>query len=131
VAFDPQRDDWRTFRVDRITPRTPTGPRFAARELPGDVVDRVRQGVSAAGWRHRARIRVHAPAQVVAERVNPAAGTVEPLDPDSCVLHTGADRLETIAVWVGLLDLDFTIEDPPELATLLRALATRYLRAAP
>ncbi|MEU1762100.1 YafY family protein [Micromonospora sp. NPDC005223] len=104
VAFDPARDDWRTFRVDRLTPRTPTGPRFAARELPGDVVDRV--------------------------RINPAVGTVEPAGDSVCLLHTGADRLETIAVWLGLLDLDFTVEDPPELAALLRTIAARYLRAA-
>ncbi|MET7470120.1 helix-turn-helix transcriptional regulator [Micromonospora sp. NPDC005686] len=104
VAFDPARDDWRTFRVDRLTPRTPTGPRFAARELPGDVVDRV--------------------------RINPAVGTVEPAGDSACLLHTGADRLETIAVWLGLLDLDFTVEDPPELAALLRTIAARYLRAA-
>lgn len=130
VAFDPERDDWRTFRVDRISPRTPNGPRFPPRELPEDVVDRVRRGVSAAAWRHRARILVHAPADVVTERINPAVGTVEPVDDRSCLLHTGADRLETIAVWLGLLDADFTVQHPPELSDLLRTLATRYLRAA-
>lgn len=130
VAFDPDRDDWRTFRVDRITPRTPTGPRFPARELPEDVVDRVRRGVSSAAWRHRARILVHAPAEVIAERINPAVGTVEPVDADTCVLHTGADRLETIAVWLGLLDANFTVQHQPELAALLRTLAARYHHAA-
>ncbi|MEU0787365.1 transcriptional regulator [Streptomyces sp. NPDC006173] len=35
VAWDLDRDDWRTFRVDRIDPRTPTGPRFTPREVPG------------------------------------------------------------------------------------------------
>ncbi|MFE9693049.1 helix-turn-helix transcriptional regulator [Micromonospora sp. NPDC005806] len=130
VAFDPRRDDWRTFRVDRISPRTPTGPRFAPRELPEDVVDQVRRGVSSAAWRHRARVLVHAPAEVVAERINPAVGTVEPVDADRCVLHTGADRLETVAVWLGLLDADFTVQDPPELAALLRTLGERYRRAA-
>ncbi|MER7417893.1 YafY family protein [Micromonospora peucetia] len=131
VAFDPQRDDWRTFRVDRLTPHTPTGPRFPPRELPEDVVDQVRRGVSSAAWRHHARVLVHAPAEVVAERINAAVGTVEPVDAHSCLLHTGADRLETMAVWLGLLDADFTVQDPPELAALLRTLADRYLRAAP
>ncbi|TDB72128.1 YafY family protein [Micromonospora sp. KC721] len=130
VAFDPQRDDWRTFRVDRITPRTPTGPRFTPRKPPEDVVDRVRRGVSSAAWRHRARILVHAPAEVVTARINPAVGTVEPVDSARCLLHTGADRLETIAVWLGLLDADLTVEDPPELRALLRTLGERYLRAA-
>ncbi|PTU55941.1 transcriptional regulator [Sphaerisporangium cinnabarinum] len=35
VAWDVDRDDWRTFRLDRMTPRAPTGPRFVAREVPG------------------------------------------------------------------------------------------------
>ena len=36
VAWDADRDDWRTFRVDRIEPRPPTGPRFTPRALPPD-----------------------------------------------------------------------------------------------
>ena len=35
LAWDLERDDWRTFRVDRLAPRTPTGPRFTPREVPG------------------------------------------------------------------------------------------------
>jgi predicted DNA-binding transcriptional regulator YafY len=45
VAWDLDSDDWRTFRADRITPRTPTGPRFTPRELPGgDVAGLVPNG---------------------------------------------------------------------------------------
>ncbi|MFF3063409.1 helix-turn-helix transcriptional regulator [Oerskovia sp. NPDC057915] len=40
VAWDLERADWRTFRVDRMTPRTPTGPRFAPRDLPAVPTDR-------------------------------------------------------------------------------------------
>ena len=36
VAWDTGRDDWRTFRVDRIEPKTPAGPRFTPRALPSD-----------------------------------------------------------------------------------------------
>ncbi|BFO17887.1 hypothetical protein SHKM778_42750 [Streptomyces sp. KM77-8] len=35
VAYDLDRADWRVFRADRVNPRTPTGPRFAPREVPG------------------------------------------------------------------------------------------------
>src|SRR3954465_11920330 len=38
VGWDLDRTDWRTFRVDRMTPKTPTGPRFAPRELPAAAV---------------------------------------------------------------------------------------------
>ena len=38
VAFDPQRDDWRTFRVDRLKETRSTGHRFKLRDLPADDV---------------------------------------------------------------------------------------------
>src|SRR5689334_18966583 len=65
VAFDLDRQDWRTFRVDRISPRIPTGPRFTPRELPedGDLASYVSRRVSAAAWRYRATVLIHAPAE--------------------------------------------------------------------
>lgn len=108
VAWDVDRDDWRTFRADRITPRTPTGPRFPPRDPPeGGAAAYVARGVSAAAWRHRARVVVHAPADVVTERINPAVGVVEAIDEHTCVLDTGADTIHTLAVHLGLLDVDF------------------------
>jgi predicted DNA-binding transcriptional regulator YafY len=131
VGWDVDRVDWRTFRVDRVEPRTPTGPRFTPRELPedGDVAAYVARGASAAAFRFQARITVHAPAAVVAARITPAVGTVEAVDEHSCVLETGADRVETVAVYLGLLDADFEVLEPPELVAKLQELSDRYRRA--
>ena len=130
VAWDLDRHDWRTFRVDRLTPQTPVGPRFAPRRPPAeDIAAYVSQRVSAAAWRYRARVVVHAPAQQVVDRINPAVGTVEAVDEHTCVLSTGADTIETMAVYLSLLGVDFTVTDPPELVTYLRELATRYASA--
>ncbi len=129
VAWDTVRADWRTFRVDRMEPRTPNGPRFVPRELPEDAVTRVMRGVGAAAWRYRARVVVHAPAQTVRARINPSVGTVEPIDEGTCALQTGSDSVEMLAVYLGLLGIDFTVTEPPELVAALRQLAARYLRA--
>jgi predicted DNA-binding transcriptional regulator YafY len=130
VAWDVDRHDWRTFRADRIRPRTPTGPRFAPREPPAaDLAAYVSRRVSAAAWRYRARVTVHAPAAVIAERINPAVGTVEALDEHNCVLDTGADAIDTLAVHLGLLGADFTVTEPAELVDYVRTLAARYGRA--
>jgi predicted DNA-binding transcriptional regulator YafY len=126
VAWDVDRSDWRTFRVDRLVPRPPPGPRFTPREPPDDVADRVMRGVSSAAWRYRAAVTVHAPADEVIGRINPAVGTVETIDDETCVLHTGADTLDSLAVHLGLLGVPFTVTDPPELIEHLRALADRY-----
>ncbi|WP_414637306.1 helix-turn-helix transcriptional regulator [Actinophytocola sp.] len=130
VAFDADREDWRTFRVDRIEPRPPAGPRFPPREPPApDLAAYVSRRVSAAAWRYRARVLVHAPAEVVLERINPAVGVVEALRSDACVLDTGADDVATLAVHLGLLGVDFDVTDPPELVELLGTLSKRYERA--
>ena len=87
------------------------------------------RGVSSAGFRFQARVTVHAPAAVVAARINPAVGIVEAIDDHSCVLTTGADSVKTVAVYLGLLDADFTVSEPPELVERLQKLADRYHRA--
>jgi predicted DNA-binding transcriptional regulator YafY len=130
VAFDVDRRAWRTFRVDRMTPRVPTGPRFAPREPPADdLAAYVSRTASAAAWRYRARVVVLAPAEAVSARVPPAAGTVQALDGGTCVLETGADTVESLAVHLGLLGVGFRVDGPPELVAHLRTLAERY-RAA-
>jgi predicted DNA-binding transcriptional regulator YafY len=75
LAWDTDRSEWRTFRVDRIQPRLPSGPRFTPRDLPegGDVAAYVARGVSAAGFRFRARV-TRAPARGRAGRAPPARG---------------------------------------------------------
>jgi predicted DNA-binding transcriptional regulator YafY len=77
VAFDVDRDEWRMFRVDRMTPRIPTGPRFSQREPPEDVADFVARGLGTATWRFRAKILVHAPADELLKRLPPGVDVVE------------------------------------------------------
>ncbi|UOQ90173.1 YafY family transcriptional regulator [Agromyces endophyticus] len=131
VAFDLERDDWRSFRVDRMALRPPTRRRFNPRGLPADdVAGYVLRGVASAGWRFRARVVVHAPASVVAEKIDPSVGLVETIDDERCVLVTGADHPMTVAVYLALLDEDFTVDGPPELTEAIQVLARRYATAS-
>lgn len=130
VAYDPAKQDWRTYRADRMVPNPPAGPRFRLRRPPfADVAAYVSRGASAAAWRHHATVTVFAPAAEVAGKVPPTAGLVEPLDDRSCTFTTGADNLTTLATHLGLLDVDFRVDGPPDLVAKLRELATRYTRA--
>ena len=130
VAWDVDRGAWRTFRVDRIEPRTPTGPRFTPRALPPDheVTAQVARGVGEATWRYRARVIVHAPATWVQGRL-PIPVEVESLGEDRCAFEPGSDHPEMLALYLGMLDADFEIVDAPELVDALRKLASRYQRA--
>jgi predicted DNA-binding transcriptional regulator YafY len=130
VAWDVDRQDWRTFRGDRIQPRTPTGPRFVPRDPPdGDVVTYLLRGVGAATWRFRARVTVHAPAAAVAGRVPPAV-LVEAVDEHTCVVDVGSETPLLLAVYLGMIGADFEVAEPPELVEQLRVLADRYRRAS-
>ena len=131
VGYDLDRADWRTFRVDRVVPRQPSGPRFAPRPLPADdLAEYVARRVSTAPWRHRATVRFALPADDLARRLPAAAGRVEPVDEHSCLLRTGADSLAGLAGYLGLLDADFVVVEPPELVAAVAELANRYARAA-
>jgi predicted DNA-binding transcriptional regulator YafY len=130
VAWDTGRDAWRTFRVDRIEPRPPAGPRFTPRPLPPDreIAAQVARGVGEATWRYRARVIVHAPAAHVRDRL-PIPVSVESLGENRCVFEPGSDHPQMLALYLGLLDADFTIEDSPELVAALDELTGRYRRA--
>jgi predicted DNA-binding transcriptional regulator YafY len=132
LAWDTGPGDWRTFRVDRVQPPLgPPGARFTPRPLPaGDVAAYVSQAISSAPYRYQARLLIHAPAAAVAGRSSPAAGRLEAVDEHSCVLHTGSNSLDELALYVAVKGFDFEVLDPPELIPVLRELSGRLARAA-
>ncbi|ATY15906.1 DNA-binding transcriptional regulator [Amycolatopsis sp. AA4] len=130
VARDPRDGSWATYRVDLMQPRMPTRRRFEPNPLPGgDYTAFAMRTIVASGWIVHARLRIDAPADKVLARINPTVGVVEPIDDNHCVLVTGADSLDTVAVYIGMLMMDFTVESPPELIPLLQLLSERYARA--
>jgi len=131
VAWDTDRDDWRTFRVDRLRPRTPNGPRFAPREPPdGDVVRYLSHQLSSQTWPYRAVVTLHEPAEAVADRIWPGMGAIEAVDEHSCLLHLGAESPRDLVWMITSVDTNFTLTSgPPELSEAFRALAERCARA--
>lgn len=129
VGRDVGSGRWAPYRVDWLRLRVPGGRRFAAVEPPFDLTEFVVREVAQTGWAVHARLVIDAPAEEVIARINPAVGTVEPLEDGRSVLVTGGDSLEIVAVWIGMLGIDFTVESPPELVDHLRVLARRYRRA--
>ena len=131
LAYDLERSDWRTFRVDRIGAGVKTGRTFKARPLPAeDVAAWVSQAVSTDVYRFRARVTVHAPASQVSARLSGVAARIEEQGAERCLIHTGADSLEALAFHLGWMEFDFEVHEPRELAEHLRALSDRLARAA-
>ncbi|MEW2189888.1 helix-turn-helix transcriptional regulator [Streptomyces microflavus] len=139
VAWDLDRDDWRTFRADRITPRTPTGPRFPPRELPGGSVaafitarfrgiDATQGPDGVGGWPCRGEVILALPAADVLRHTR--EGIVEELGPDRCRVVLGSWSWPGLAAAIGRFDADIEVIGPPELSSAFAHLATRYAAAA-
>lgn len=130
LAWDLVRNDWRTFRIDRIAGEVSRGPSFEPREVPGgDVAGYVSRSVASRPYPFRARVIFHAPRERVAERVPPLVGYLERVDADRCLLESGAHSLGMLALHIGLVGEEFEVEEPAELVDLVRALAGRLTRA--
>ncbi|MFE7743241.1 helix-turn-helix transcriptional regulator [Nocardia sp. NPDC057455] len=126
IGWDVDRADWRTYRVDRVLPRIPTGPRFTPREAPDtDLSGYLSRGVTTAPYRYAARITLAVAAEVAAERIAPTVGVIEAVDAESCVLRTGSDSLDELAIYVAGFGFGFRVLEPPELRTRIRELAAR------
>jgi len=131
AAWDISREDFRTFRVDRVKRARSDERRFRRRELPhGDVAAYVSHSVAAAGYDVRLQVVLLAPYEDMARRVSPLAARLQPLDSGRCLLEAGGSSLEMLALHIALLGVDFEILEPPELAEPLALLARRLTRAA-
>ncbi|MYS85777.1 helix-turn-helix transcriptional regulator [Embleya scabrispora] len=133
VGWDPDRGDWRTFRVDRMTPRVPTGPRFVPREVPGGDVTaflsaRFKGSESADAWPCRGEVILGLPVAEVA----PFAGDggVEELGADRTRLTTGSWSWDALAAALVRFDTEIEVFAPPELRAAFAELSRRAGRAA-
>ncbi|MFF8173814.1 helix-turn-helix transcriptional regulator [Streptomyces chartreusis] len=130
VAWDLDREDWRTFRVDRVIPKPPHGPRFAPRTPPAeDLAAYVSRGVSTRAYAAQAVVRLLVPLAEAAERVSPTAGQLEAEGPDSCLLRTGAGSLDVMVIHVMLMGFEFEVLEPAELVETIRTAQSRLARS--
>ncbi len=129
MAWDLDRADWRTFRLDRMREVVATTWRFRAREHP-DPVAHVQRSTAEAPYRYLARVRVRARAGQVRELVPPQAGRVEDDRDGWCVLVAGGDDLDWMAMHVARLGFEAEVLEPPELREAAARLARRLAAMA-
>jgi predicted DNA-binding transcriptional regulator YafY len=129
MAWDVDREDWRTFRLDRMREVTASTWRFKPRDHP-DPTTYVQRSVTSSGYRHRATVVMHAPAEEVRARSSPTSATITPIDDATCRLEAGAEHLFPLAFHLAWMGFDFEVVDPPELRDALRQLGSRMLATA-
>lgn len=126
VAFDLDRDDWRTFRLDRVSEPTKTGMRSRPPQGP-DPVDLVQRGVTIDAWSFRSSIVLACDIEAARRVIPSTVGTVESIDDSSCRLVIGADEVDWLARYLLGLPFEFEIETPEELKAELAAFGRRLV----
>lgn len=133
VGWDPDREDWRTYRADRMTPRVPSGPRFVPREVPGGDVAaflsaRFKGSESTDAWPCRGEVILDLPVADVAPFAGD--GVVEELGATRTRLTTGSWSWAALAAALTRFDTEIEVVGPPELRTAFAELSRRTGRAA-
>jgi predicted DNA-binding transcriptional regulator YafY len=131
VAFDLDRDDWRTFRIDRIDParRVRTGARGLRRTVPGGdpaafVKQRIRGPEGEPG-----RVRLGLAADQARRRIPERYATVEDDGQAGCLVTTVGQWRRDFLIWMATLEAPMEVLGPPELIELGRSLADRLAAA--
>lgn len=128
MAFDLDRDDWRTFRLDRLHGLRVTTWRFRPREHP-DPVEFVQRAITTAPYPHQARVLLHLGIEAAQERIG-RWGVLEHVGDDRCVLETGGADLPGLAASLAWLGCDFEVLEPEALRVEVATVAERLARGA-
>jgi predicted DNA-binding transcriptional regulator YafY len=126
VAFDRDREAWRTFRVDRIQKPTRTGMRFVHGETP-DAAALVSEGVAVSAHTLQARVFLKTSLARAKDLVHPTIGLVSRADDGDTLLRIGADDAGWVARYLANLPCDFEVIDPPEVVAAVRELGRKLL----
>jgi predicted DNA-binding transcriptional regulator YafY len=128
VCCDLHREDWRSFRLDRLSGARATGMRFKPRDLPAtDAAAFVRAGIEQAPTAHTVEALVHAPAETVRSRIGNWS-RIEAVDEGTCRISMSVDTFEWPAFALGVVGAEFTVLGPPAMIDYTRDWAARFAR---
>ena len=132
VAYDPDRDDWRTFRVDRIRRVTRTHRPSTPRELPApDAASYITRSFASASYRYTARMTMQLSADSVRAGIfGPIPGDVDDHGPDRCTVRLSANSPQLVTQFVAAiaaLGAEFSLEAPDEITDRLHHLGRRLI----
>ena len=130
LAYDPDRSDWRTFRLDRIASLAPTRHHFTPRDLPAaDAASYLMESLAEATYRHTAVLTVQLPVATVRNTFfGSVPGKVVEVGPGACEVRISVESASLLMQYVAgivALDADFTVDASQETAELIRSVGRR------
>ena len=129
VAWDLERSDWRTFRLDRLKGAQGTGGHFPSRKLPtDDAAQFVRDAIGSVPRRYVVEVIIQASAELTRQRIGRGA-VIEELGKDRCLLRIASESLDWAMMALSATESDFEVLSPPEFLAHLQERSIRFSRA--
>ncbi|OBK73073.1 YafY family protein [Mycobacterium sp. 1164985.4] len=128
LAYDRDKQDWRSLRLDRMNDVRAQGSTFTPREAP-DAAAYVQRSISSSPYRYVARVRFEAPESVVAQHFSAASVTIESDGPDTCIVTAGADDPERMVLFFAMVGCDFEVLSPLEVVRAAEVVSERLGRS--
>ncbi len=129
VAWDLDREDWRTFLGGRVQQVSTIGAAFVPRKFPGDIVEYVSRSIMHMAYTYRVKLRLKGAHETLSKRVPSWCGQLEKLDDEHCCLSLGADTMDNLVTMLVMTGMDFELLEPRELIPELKKVSDRLTRA--
>lgn len=133
IAWDSERDDWRSFRVDRIDKVRATGETFVPRAVPADVAARLERGIAYEPFACRITLRLQGTVEELQAVLPVWCGVLEPETDAHSLLRVAADSPESLLAQVLMIGQDVElVEDnamSPELQQVLARMGALFAGA--
>lgn len=120
IAWDTDRGDWRSFRVDRMEGPPTVGDVFAPRSMPPDIAARLERGIAYAPFACRITLRLQGSVTELRAAVPIWCGVLEPETDTHSLLRVGADTPEGLLAQVLMIGREVELVDGEEMAPALQ-----------
>ncbi|GAB2825321.1 YafY family protein [Actinoallomurus bryophytorum] len=127
VAHDVERQDWRTFRADRIIDATTTGEPTDLPDAP-DPAQMVNTGIALGPYPVRVTIRLAVPAEEALALVPPTVGVHRPDGDDATIIDIGGPDVDGLARYLLTLGRPLRILHPDEVRQAFLARTRQLLQ---
>ena len=125
IAWDIDRGDWRSFRVDRMDKARATGDGFVPRPVPADVATRLERGIAYEPFACRITLRLQGSVEELQAVLPVWCGVLESETETHSLLHVGAESPEHLLAQVLMIGQDVELVEGEAMAPGLRQVLSR------
>lgn len=125
IAWDPSREDWRSFRIDRFEGAPAVGEAFVPRPPPPDVAAKLERGIAYAPFTCRVTLRLAGTVSELEPVIPVWCGLLEPESDTHSLLRVGAETPEALVAQILMIGREVSLVEGQDLVPAVRQVLAR------